>query len=271
VSRNRSAAARRARYSGIGTRSAKTSRSAATPRAAASRRKLSGTAGLASSSHSVLPGTARNSRIHMSKTAGASAFFTDGLGRFTAVEGVSGQPTNNGLGPRFNTNQCSSCHAQPAVGGTSPSTSAFPNLGPNPETLVYNLAGQTGQNTLPSFVTPDGPVREARFKFFLNQNGSLSNTPDGGVHDLFVISGRGDAGACGIRQPDFAHNLALNNVIFRIPTPVFGAGLIENIADETIMANMEQNERAKEALGISGHPNRDGNEDARRSLLFWMT
>jgi CxxC motif-containing protein (DUF1111 family) len=200
--------------------------------------------------------------LDMSKTPGASSFFTDGLGRFTAVEGVSGQPNNNGLGPRFNTNQCSSCHAQPAVGGTSPSTSAFPNLGPNPETLVYNLAGQIGQNTLPSFITPDGPVREARFKFFLNPDGSLSNTADGGVHDLFVISGRGDAGTCSLRQPDFAHNLALNNVIFRIPTPVFGAGLIENISDETIMANMEQNERAKEALGISGHPNRDGNDGA---------
>ena len=200
--------------------------------------------------------------LDMSKTAGAPSFFTDGLSRFTAVEVVSGQPNNIGLGPRFNTNQCSSCHAQPAVGGTSPSTSAFPHLGPNPETLVYNLAGQNGQNALPSFITPDGPVREARFKFFLSPDGSLSNTPDGGVHDLFVISGRGDAGTCSIRQPDFAHNLALNNVIFRIPTPVFGAGLIENIADETIMANMEQNERAKEALGISGHPNRDGNDGA---------
>jgi CxxC motif-containing protein (DUF1111 family) len=200
--------------------------------------------------------------LDLSKTAGASSFFTDGLGRFTAVEVVSGQPNNIGLGPRFNTNQCSSCHAQPAVGGTSPSTTAFPNLGSNPETLVYNLAGQAGQNTLPSFITPDGPVREARFKFFLNRDGSLSNTPDGGVHDLFVISGRGDAGACSIKQPDFAHNLALNNVIFRIPTPVFGAGLIENISDETIMANMEQNERTKEFLGISGHPNRDGNDGA---------
>jgi CxxC motif-containing protein (DUF1111 family) len=200
--------------------------------------------------------------LDLSKTSGAPSFFADGLSRFAAVEVVSGQPNNTGLGPRFNTNQCSSCHAQPAIGGTSPSTSAFPNLGANPETLVYNLAGQTSQNTLPSFITPDGPVREARFKFFLNQDGSLSNTADGGVHDLFVISGRSDAGTCAIRQPDFAHNLALNNVIFRIPTPVFGAGLIENISDETIMANMEENERAKEALGISGHPNRDGNDGA---------
>jgi CxxC motif-containing protein (DUF1111 family) len=195
-------------------------------------------------------------------TQGAADFFINGQMRFQDVEVVGGQLNNTGLGPRFNTNQCSSCHAQPAVGGTSPSTTDYPFLGPNPETLVYNLHGQNGQNTLPSFITPDGPVREARFKFFLNRNGSLNNTPDGGVHDLFVISGRGDAGTCAIKQPDFAHNLALNNVIFRIPTPVFGAGLIENISDEAILFNMESNERQKQFLGISGHPNRDGNDGA---------
>jgi hypothetical protein len=46
-------------------------------------------------------------------------FFTDGQARFQAVESVSGNAAgNNGLGPRFNSNNCSSCHAQPAIGGT---------------------------------------------------------------------------------------------------------------------------------------------------------
>ena len=48
---------------------------------------------------------------------GILAFFNDGLSRFQEVEVVSGG-ANNGLGPRFNSNQCSSCHAQPAIGGT---------------------------------------------------------------------------------------------------------------------------------------------------------
>jgi CxxC motif-containing protein (DUF1111 family) len=209
--------------------------------------------------------------LDLTQTPGAADFFKDGLNRFVAVEGVSGQPSNNGLGPRYNTNQCSSCHAQPAVGGTSPSITAFPFLGPNPETLVANLDGQTSQNTLPSFITPDGPVREARFKFFLDGDGPRGGrrdsdgagpTPDGGVHDLFVISGRLDAGTCAIKQPDFARNLAQNNVIFRIPTPVFGAGLIENVSDEAILSNMSTNQQQKQSLGISGHPNRDGNDGA---------
>jgi CxxC motif-containing protein (DUF1111 family) len=194
----------------------------------------------------------------ISQTPGAPDFFANGLLRFQEIESVQGG-TNNGLGPRFNSNQCSSCHSQPAIGGSSPSATVFPNVGPNPETLVYGLDG--AENTLPSFITPNGPVREARFKFFLNANGnSLSSTPDGGVHDLFVISGRSDAGTCAIKQPNFHENLELNNVIFRIPTPTFGAGLIENISEETIYNNMQANSRQKQSLGITGQVNRDGND-----------
>jgi len=198
-------------------------------------------------------------------TPGASAFFLNGLTRFQAIETVRNS-ANSGLGPRFNSNQCSSCHAQPAVGGTSPSTSAYPFLGQNPQTLVYKLDG--AQNSLPSFILSDGPVREARFPYFLNADGSLSSQADGGVHDLFVITGRGDAGTCSISQPDFEHNLALGNVIFRIPTPVYGDGLIENIPDETILANMNSQAQQKAALGISGHPNQNGN-DGTISRFGW--
>jgi CxxC motif-containing protein (DUF1111 family) len=193
----------------------------------------------------------------IAQTPGAPDFFTNGLARFLEVESVQGG-ANNGLGPRFNTNQCASCHAQPSVGGTSPNASDYPFIGVNPETKVFDLNG--AQNTLPSFITPEGPAREARFKFFSNPDGSLSNQPDGGVHDLFVISGRSDAGGCEIEQPKFAHNLSLNNVSFRIPTPVYGAGLIENIADETILAGMRANAAVKQSLGIAGHPNHNGND-----------
>ena len=46
-----------------------------------------------------------------------SSFFQDGLGKFVGLESVP-----DGLGPRFNSNQCSSCHSQPSVGGSSPTT-----------------------------------------------------------------------------------------------------------------------------------------------------
>ena len=202
----------------------------------------------------------------VAQTVGLAPYFTDGQSRFQEVESVQ-NGANNGLGPRFNSNQCSSCHSQPAIGGTSPSATAFPFVGSNPEIQVATLDG--AQNSIPSFVTANGPAREARFKFFLNSSGTaVTSNADGGVHDLFVISGRNDAGSCAIKQPNFAQNLALNNVIFRIPTPTFGTGLIENIAEETIYANMQANQAMKQALGISGHPNRDGN-DGMISRFGW--
>ena len=204
----------------------------------------------------------------VAQTLGASEYFNAGLARFQEIEIVTSSDPNahTGLGPRFNSNQCSSCHSQPTVGGSSPSASVFPYVGMNPETQVFDLTG--AKNRLPSFITPDGPAREARFVFFMNPDGSLGNNPDGGVHDLFVISGRSDAGNCNIIQPDFAGAVAKSNVIFRIPTPLFGAGLIENIADEAIMANMNANSHEKQALGISGHPNRNGN-DGTISRFGW--
>jgi hypothetical protein len=119
----------------------------------------------------------------------------------------------DGLGPTFNLDSCSGCHSQPTIGGTSPAT--------NPQVAVATLMG--AKNVVPSFITANGPIREARF--VRNRDGS----PDGGVHGLFVITGRSDAPGCNIAQPNFAAELARNNVVFRIPTPVFGLGLVENI------------------------------------------
>ena len=200
-----------------------------------------------------------------------AAAFADGMARFVAVASVSGSvpgETDNGLGPRFNSNSCGSCHAQPDVGGTSPSATLYPYIGPNPQVAVATLDGAT--NSLPYFVHPDGPVREARFVKVVGPNGALTSTPDGGVHDLFTITGRVDATntpgpggtlqTCTLPQPPFDQMRALNNVIFRIPTPVFGAGFIENISDHAILANLYSNAAAKQALGISGQPNRSGND-----------
>jgi CxxC motif-containing protein (DUF1111 family) len=206
-----------------------------------------------------------------SLSAAELQFFQDGMSRFLQVDSVGGTisgETGNGLGPTFNSNSCGSCHAQPAVGGTSPSVSEYPNIGQNPQIAVATDAG--ANNTIPFFISPNGPVREARFPFMVNANGTLSSTPDGGVHDLFTISGRTDATnvvgvtgqpqTCSISQPNFEQAESLGNLIFRIPTPVFGAGLIENIPEATILANMNANAQLKSSLGISGHPNISGND-----------
>ena len=181
------------------------------------------------------------------------AFFQDGLSRFTAIDSVGGTiagETDSGLGPAYNSNSCGSCHSQPATGGTSPST--------NPQIAAATANGAT--NSIPDFISASGPVREARFPFHLNSNGTLSQTADGGVHDLFAITGRTDAPGCNMAQPDFAQMEKLGNLIFRVPTPLFGAGLIENIPEATLYANLAANAALKQSLGISGHPNLSGND-----------
>jgi CxxC motif-containing protein (DUF1111 family) len=122
-------------------------------------------------------------------------------------------------------------------------------------------------NTLPSFITATGPTREARFPFFFNSNGSVNtNSPNGGVEDLFTVSGRSDAGSCNIPQPSFSTAQQENDVIFRIPTPVFGAGLVENIDDSTLLAIQTAN--ANNGFGISGTFNHNGN-DGTISRFGW--
>ena len=88
------------------------------------------------------------------------------------------------------------------------------------------------------------------------------------IHDLYIAMGRGDAGGCTLAQPNFEQMAELHNLIFRIPTPVFGTGLIENIADATILTNMRANAFLKGRLGISGHPNFSGN-DGTISRFGW--
>lgn len=145
----------------------------------------------------------------------------------------------DGLGPTMNLDGCAGCHLQPAIGGSSPAV--------NPQVAFANDGGAT--NTLPEFIRADGPVREARF--IRNPDGS----PDGGVHALFTIAGRFDAPGCELAQPDFAAAMRARNVVFRIPTPLFGAGLMEQIPDRAIVANLAADAARKRALGIRGRPN----------------
>jgi CxxC motif-containing protein (DUF1111 family) len=173
-------------------------------------------------------------------TANQIEFFLSGLDEFAEAD-----DNEEGLGPRFNLDSCGGCHAQPATGGTSPAV--------NPQVAIATAFG--AHNTVPSFITANGPVREARF--VKNANG----TADGGVHALFTINGRDDgtsAPGCTITQDNFAQQVANNNVIFRIPTPIFGMGLVEEIDDTTLKNNIAANNAVKISLGIFGHFNLTG-------------
>jgi hypothetical protein len=168
---------------------------------------------------------------------------------------------SNGLGARHNADQCFLCHAQPTLGGSG--GFVVPNPGEAqplpPENPMFRLVPfRFGRrNVIPSFEKQFGPIREVRFKFHPD------GTRDGGVHQLWTVTGTNNDPTipnCNIVQPDFATELAKGNLSFRIPTQMFGIGLIDSIQDREILAHHDAAAERAAALGITGHPNRSGND-----------
>jgi CxxC motif-containing protein (DUF1111 family) len=217
-------------------------------------------------------------------TANELALFYEGRLRTVQLESVcdtcsdvtlgsnTGQDPNlatltnsSGLGARFNGDQCSVCHQQPAIGGSGgflvPNPQDPPNKYRKPENPMFDLIPHRkgGQNNVPSFITQYGPIREVRFQR------KPDGTPDGGVHALFTIVGRSDIGfpgctAAELPSTDFETQYRAGNLSFRIPLQTFGLGLIEAIQDLTILNNSASTASLRAALGIGGIPNRSGND-----------
>ena len=181
------------------------------------------------------------------------------FGQVASVDGAAdpatGNPTIRGLGPTFNGTSCFMCHSQPAIGGSSPGAGT-PGFTANPQLAAAKAFGAGNPEDYSAFLTANGPVREARFI----ANPSDRRTLDGGVHGLFTIQGRRDAPAgCFAAQPDVASQVASNNVSFRIPTPTFGLGLIENVSDADLIANVAQERSLNQAIR-NATVNRSGND-----------
>ena len=212
------------------------------------------------------------------------ALFTEGLARVTQLESVCDTcsdvtlggnthedpnlatlTNSSGLGARFNGDQCSVCHQQPAIGGSGGFLVPNPQDGSGrfrtPENPMFDLIPHRkgGQNYVPSFITQYGPIREVRFQR------KPDGTPDGGVHQLFTVVGRSDSGspACSaaeLPQPDFETQFRNGNLSFRIPLQMFGLGMVEAIQDATIVNNSAATSALRAPLGIGGLPNRSGND-----------
>jgi hypothetical protein len=174
-----------------------------------------------------------------------------------------------GLGTRFNGDQCLGCHNQPVLGGSGgfmvPNPQDPPAHFRKPENPMFDLfphrKGAT--NTVPSFIHQYGPIREVRFVK------KPDGTPDGGVHQLFTIVGRSDifpagqANTCtaeALPSTDFETQLANGNLRFRIPTQLFGLGILDGIQDREILGRHDATAALRHELGILGVPNRSGND-----------
>ncbi len=86
------------------------------------------------------------------------------LGREDFIEE---ERVDDGLGPRMNLDNCGECHAQPAIGGTSPAV--------NPQVAFASKFG--GTDFVPPFVLLNGPVREARFVRIPTERSTAGFTP----------------------------------------------------------------------------------------------
>ncbi len=187
--------------------------------------------------------------------AGTMEYCAQSVIRTQEIDSVSGTfqtDTGVGLGPTFNSDGCATCHSEPGVLGSSPSRISPQVALDNPQIAVANRAGAT--NTIPPFLSLTGPVREARFPI----------AGGGGVTGLFTINGRVDTpSGCTLQQANFAQQIQNNDIIFRIPTPFFGGGLVENVQEQTLEANLNvppAGAPSNASLGISGQLNRSGND-----------
>lgn len=159
------------------------------------------------------------------------------------VDSPAGSKDGGGLGPGFNMNSCIGCHGFPIEGGASGKV--------NPQVTVATLDG--AKNTVPPFISANGPVREAR----LIKNGGVT---EGGVHDIYVVSGRTDAAGCTAAQINWPQQVAANNVVFRIPINTFGDGLVEAVSDQTFVNDAANVTAEAGANGITmGVFNKSGN------------
>ena len=197
--------------------------------------KIAGTQ--AATDPGIRPGPPGAGQAMIGLDATQQSFFTAGRQVFQTPQKIG-----DGLGPRFNMDSCGGCHAYPAVGGSSPLT--------NPQISVATAFG--AKNKAPMFLSLNGPIRQARLIK------KADGTPDGTVHPLFVISGRNDgtdASGCDAVQHNFNSDYLNKNIGLRIPLPLFGDGLIEQITDGDLAANLASDQLLKASLGISGRLN----------------
>src|SRR5262245_43980212 len=189
------------------------------------------------------------------------------LGQFTDPSQANFVTKTNsaGLGARFNGDQCTVCHNQPALGGSGGFMVPNPQDGPQhfrqPENPMFDLIPHRkgATNVVPSFIAQFGPIREVRFVK------KPDGTPDGGVHQLFTVVGRSDVGTgnCTDAQlppTDFETAFRQGNARFRIPLQLFGLGIIDGIQDREILGRHDATAFLRAALGIGGIPNRSGND-----------
>jgi hypothetical protein len=237
---------------------------------------------LAQKDHGVRPGPPGAGAPLKHLTDIELSMFEEGLQRAVQLEGVCDdcndltlgslteltqanlvtKTNSSGLGVRFNGDQCTACHNQPALGGSGgfmvPNPQGPPGQHLPPENPMFRLIPQRkgAKNSVPSFITQYGPIREVRFAK------KPSGAPDGGVHQLFTVVGRsdvfppGETNTCtaeALPPTDFETQFKNGNTRFRTPLQLFGLGILDGIQDREILGRHKASEEIREGVGDSRH------------------
>ncbi len=167
-----------------------------------------------------------------------------GDGDFDAIFVSSPSPVNPGLGPVFNNNACGSCHVNDGRGKPDDALTS----------LLFRLS-------VPGTSNVGGPRRVKDYGLQLQTRSTIGAHPEARVTIKYQeISGKyGDGTSYSLRKPTYTivdpsatlpKNLLLSP---RIAPFVFGAGLLEAIPEDEILANADPDD--EDGDGISGRPN----------------
>ena len=166
--------------------------------------------------------------------SGAQGIFNQ---QWSVTGTVAGMPVA-GLGPRYDTNSCFSCHGNPVAGGSSltinaevamAGLNARPGFNANvvPTTNYFAPDGTDGQ----PFIRSNGPTRSV---FQRSTQKPLALYSIGGVGGPMMTDTVSSVPSCTsgvLPQPNFAALLSAGDVSPIIPPPLFGLGLVEATPD----------------------------------------
>ncbi len=171
---------------------------------------------------------------------------------FEATFVTSPSPVNPGLGPQFNNTACTKCHVRDGrglpVAGSGPLGSA----------LVVQLSAPEARPEVPG-----GPAPVASLGTQLRDHAVFGVEPDGAVRvDWVETSGEyADGEPFSLRRPNVQVSLRDGQPLSRdvetsarIPSPVFGLGLLEAVPEAEVLALADPEDRDED--GLSGRANR---------------
>lgn len=174
--------------------------------------------------------SSKNAEISKERARRGRVLFVQG---YTVRGEIDAAETLAGLGPLFNLDSCAGCHHHPTVGGGG---SAF-----NPQyAFAESLPVVVRKLLVPQYV----PARQFR------------SQKTGALVPLFAVS---DASTACLRSRHscMAEGKDCDDLMFRIPIPLFGTGSIDAIPDSEIIRNARSNSSLKRRFGIRGAPNMD--------------